>query len=228
MQNPPKPTTSPKGKKLLDQYRDHIRLKQYSPRTEKTYIQWVREYILYHNKRHPKEMGAPEIKQFITHLVVDRKASASTQNQVISAIPVLSKDEAKTIIQNLTPPYKLMVQIMYGAGLRLMECLRLRIKDIDFENHRILVYDGKGGDDRQTPLPDSIIPALREHLAKTRAIHQKDLAHGRGSVHMPFALAKKFPNAHTSWIWQYVFPATTFITDKEDGIMRRHHIHKPP
>ncbi|HRJ58816.1 MAG TPA: integron integrase [Anaerolineales bacterium] len=255
MQNPPKPTSSPQGKKLLDQYRDHIRLKQYSPRTEKTYIQWVREYILYHNKRHPKEMGAPEINQFITHLVVDRKASASTQNQVISAIlflyrnvlhieldqtdlgfirpkrskrvpTVLSKDEAKTIIQNLTSPYKLMVQIMYGAGLRLMECLRLRIKDIDFENHRILVYDGKGGDDRQTPLPDSIIPTLREHLAKTRAIHQKDLAHGRGSVHMPFALAKKFPNAHTSWIWQYVFPASTFITDKEDGIMRRHHIHE--
>lgn len=255
MQNTPKPTSSPQGKKLLDQYRDHIRLKQYSPRTEKTYIQWVREYILYHNKRHPKEMGALEIKQFITHLVVDRKASASTQNQVISAIlflyrnvlhieldqtdlgfirpkrnkrvpTVLSKQEAKTIIQNLTTPYKLMVQIMYGAGLRLMECLRLRVKDIDFENHRILVYDGKGGDDRQTPLPDSIIPALREHLAKTRAIHQKDLAHGRGSVHMPFALAKKFPNADKSWIWQYIFPASTFITDKEDGIMRRHHIHE--
>ena len=255
MQNPPKPTSSPQGKKLLDQYREHIRLKQYSPRTEKTYIEWVRQYILYHNKRHPKEMGAPEIKQFITHLVVDRKASASTQNQVISAIiflyrnvlhlqldqtdlgfirpkrgkrvpTVLSKDEAKAIIQNLNQPYKLMVQIMYGSGLRLMECLRLRIKDIDFENRRILVYDGKGGDDRQTPLPDSITPALREHLAKTRAIHQKDLAHGRGSVHMPYALAKKFPNAEKSWIWQYVFPATTFLTDKEDGITRRHHIHE--
>ncbi len=249
MQTPQKP------KKLLEQYKEAIRLKQYSPRTEKTYIEWVRQYILYHNKRHPKEMGSHEVKQFVTHLVVDRKASASTQNQVISAIlflyrnvlhleldqtdlgfirpkrgkrvpTVLSKNEAKAIIQNMTPPYKLMVQIMYGSGLRLMECLRLRVKDIDFENHRILVYDGKGGDDRQTPLPDSIIPALREHLAKTRAIHEKDLSHGRGSVHMPYALAKKFPNADKSWIWQYVFPATTLFTDKEDGVMRRHHIHE--
>ncbi|MBL0348688.1 integron integrase [Candidatus Villigracilis affinis] len=255
MQTPQKPTSSPQGKKLLDQYKEAIRLKQYSPRTEKTYVEWIRQYILFHNKRHPKEMAASEVKQFITYLVVDRKASASTQNQVISAIlflyrnvlhieldqtdlgfirpkrgkrvpTVLSKNEAKAIIQNMIPPYKLMVQIMYGSGLRLMECLRLRIKDIDFENHRILVYDGKGGDDRQTPLPDSIIPALREHLAKTRAIHEKDLAHGRGSVHMPYALAKKFPNADKSWIWQYVFPATTFFTDKEDGVMRRHHIHE--
>ena len=255
MQNRPKPTSSPQGKKLLDQYREHIRLKQYSPRTEKTYIHWVREYILFHNKRHPREMGTPEIQQFVTHLVVDNKASASTQNQVISAIlflyrnvlhleidetnlgfirpkrgkrvpTVLSKDEAKAIIQNMTAPYKLMVQIMYGSGLRLMECLRLRVKDIDFENHRILVYDGKGGDDRQTPLPDSIIPALRDHLAKTRALHEKDLSRGYGSVHMPYALAKKFPNADKSWIWQYVFPASTFSTDEETGVMRRHHIHE--
>ncbi len=167
-----KPVQPPQGKKLLEQYRDHIRLKQYSPRTEKTYVQWVREYILFHNKRHPREMNVPEINQFITHLVVERKASASTQNQALSAIlflyrnllnidldqtaltfvrpkkgkripNVLSAQEAKAIITNMSGAYKLMVQIMYGSGLRLMECLRLRVKDIDFENHQIIVRDGK-------------------------------------------------------------------------------------
>jgi integron integrase len=247
--------TTPKPKKLLEQYRDQIRLKQYSPRTEKTYTHWVREYILFHNKRHPREMRVAEINQFITHLVVERKASASTQNQAISAIlflyrnllnieldettldfirpkkgkrvpTVLSKDEARSIIFNLAGEYKLMVQIMYGGGLRLMECLRLRVKDIDFENHRILVYDGKGGDDRVTMLPDSIIPSLREHLARRKAIHQKDLAAGHGSVFMPFGLDKKFPAAHEQWMWQYVFPASTLNPDPETGILRRHHIHE--
>jgi integron integrase len=246
---------TPKPKKLLDQYRDQIRLKQYSPRTEKTYTHWVREYILYHNKRHPREMSVTEINQFITHLVVERKASASTQNQAISAIlflyryllniqldetslnfirpkrgkrvpTVLSKDEARSIITNLTVPYKIMAQIMYGSGLRLMECLRLRVKDIDFDNHRILVYDGKGGDDRVTMLPDSIIPSLREHLARIKSLHQKDLAAGYGSVHMPYGLDKKFPAAHKQWIWQYIFPSTTINPDPETGNMCRHHIHE--
>jgi integron integrase len=246
---------TPKPKKLLDQYRDQIRLKQYSPRTEKTYTHWVREYILFHNKRHPREMGVTEINQFITHLVVERKASASTQNQAISAIlflyrnllniqldetsldfirpkkgkrvpTVLSKDEARSIITNLTGPYKIMAQIMYGSGLRLMECLRLRVKDIDFDNHRILVYDGKGGDDRVTMLPDSIVPSLREHLARMKSIHQKDLAAGHGSVHMPYGLDKKFPAAHKQWIWQYIFPATTINPDPETGNLCRHHIHE--
>ncbi len=253
----PKTTTasSPKGKKLLDQFRDNIRLKQYSYRTEKTYIQWVREYILFHNKRHPREMGVTEINQFITHLVVERKASASTQNQAISAIlflyrntlhieldqsslnfirpkkgkrvpNVLSAKEARAVISNMTGQYKLMAQIMYGSGLRLMECLRLRVKDIDFENHRIIVYDGKGGDDRVTMLPDSIIAPMRQHLAHTKAIHQKDLAAGLGSVQMPFALDKKYPAAHKQWIWQFIFPAPTLYTETETGITRRHHIHE--
>ena len=248
-------SSTPQGKKLLDQYRDQIRIKQYSPRTEKTYTHWVREYILFHNKRHPREMGVTEINQFITHLVVERKASASTQNQALSAIiflyrnllkieldeaaidfirpkkgkrvpVVLSRDEARAIIANMTGPYKLMVQIMYGSGLRLMECLRLRVKDIDFENHRILVYDGKGGDDRVTMLPDSLIASLHEHLAQVKAIHQKDLAAGLGSVYMPFGLDKKFPNANKQWIWQYVFPASTLSPAPETGTMRRHHIHE--
>ncbi len=244
-----------KPKKLLDQLRDAIRLKQYSPRTEKTYLHWVREYILFHNKRHPREMGVAEINQFITHLVVERKASASTQNQAISAIlflyrsilninldqsslefirpkkgkrvpTVLSKDEARAIIANMSQPYKLMAQIMYGSGLRLMECLRLRVKDIDFENHHILVFDGKGGDDRVTMLPDSIIATLRQHLENVNAIHRKDVAKGFGSVYMPYGLDKKFPTAHKQWIWQYLFPASTLFTDPETGITRRHHIHE--
>ena len=200
-------------------------------------------------------MGVPEINRFIAHLVVDRKASASTQNQALSAIlflyrnllnveldqtalnfvrpkkgkripTVLSKDEARQIIANLTGPYKLMVQIMYGSGLRLMECLRLRVKDIDFENHHILVYDGKGGDDRLTMLPDSIIAPLKEHLQQVKALHQKDLAAGFGSVYMPQGLDKKISTAHKQWIWQYVFPASNLSADPETKITRRHHIHE--
>ncbi|MBI5824741.1 MAG: integron integrase [Chloroflexi bacterium] len=248
-------TPKPAPKKLLDQYSDNIRLKQYSYRTEKTYTHWVREYILFHNKRHPREMGVAEINQFITHLVVDRKASASTQNQAISAIlflyrntlnieldqsslgfirpkrgkrvpNVLSVQEVRGVISSMAGPYKLMAQIMYGSGLRLMECLRLRVKDIDFENHRILVYDGKGGDDRVTMLPDSLLAPLREHLARAKALHQHDLTAGFGSVLMPFALDKKYPTAHKQWIWQFIFPAGTLFTDPQTGITRRHHIHE--
>lgn len=251
----PNPPQKKNEKKLLDQLRDQIRLKQYSPRTEKTYLVWVREYILFHNKRHPREMGVVEINQFITHLVVERKASASTQNQAISAIlflyrsilkieldedainfvrpkkgkrvpNVLSPQEAKTIIANMTGVYKLMVQIMYGSGLRLMECMRLRVKDIDFENRRIIVYDGKGGDDRVTMLPDSIVVPLKEHLVQVKAIHQQDLSKGLGSVYMPYAIGKKYPAADKQSIWQYVFPASTFFTDAETGVTRRHHVHE--
>jgi integron integrase len=251
----PQNTSSPKGKKLLDQYREQIRIKQYSPRTEKTYIQWVREYILFHNKRHPKEMGTPEINQFITHLVVERKASASTQNQAVSAIlflyryvlniqlkgealefirpkkgkrvpNVLSKQEAKAVISQLTGASKLMTQIMYGGGLRILECLRLRVKDIDFENHRIIIYDGKGGDDRVTMLPDSIIQPLKEQILYVKALHQKDIADGYGAVTMPFALDKKIPNANKELNWQYLFPASNRYTDPETGITTRYHIHE--
>jgi integron integrase len=126
----------------------------------------------------------------------------------------------------MNQPYKLMAQIMYGSGLRLMECLRLRVKDIDFENHRILVLDGKGGDDRVTMLPDSIIAHLRQHLEQVSIVHKKDLAKGLGSVYMPYGLDKKYPTAHKQWIWQYVFPASTHFTDRETGITRRHHIHE--
>jgi integron integrase len=242
-------------KKLLDQYRDALRLKQYSPRTEETYLHWVREYILFHQKRHPREMGILEINQFITHLVVERRASASTQTQALSAIlflyrsllklelnedalaflrpekgkripTVLSKDEVRRVIAQLEGPCKLMTQILYGGGLRLMECLRLRVKDLDFENHQILVYDGKGGDDRVTILPESLVPDLRLHLKLVKKTHEKDLAAGFGSVYLPYAVARKYPNASRDWLWQYVFPAAGLSLDPETGVLRRHHLHE--
>ena len=242
-------------RKLLDQLSDAIRIKQYSPRTEKTYVHWVREYILFHKKRHPREMAVPEINQFITHLVVERKASESTQNQAISAIlflyryilqkdldetgltfvrpqkgkrvpTILSKDEARLIISKMTGPYQLLAKIMYGGGLRIMESLRLRVKDIDFENHQILVYDGKGGDDRVTILPDSLVAPLRQHLEQVRQLHEKDLSAGFGSVYIPYGLDRKYPNAHKEWIWQYVFPASIISLDPATGKKHRHHLHE--
>lgn len=242
---------------------DQIRVKQYSARTEKTYLHWAREYFLYHNPeptkgkvaRHPIEMGAPEINQFITYLVTEQKNSGSTQNQALSAVlflyhhvlkikldegaislnrskkgkrvpVILSKDEARAVINQMKGKYKLIVQILYGSGLRLMECLCLRVKDIIFENHRIIVYDGKGGDDRVTMLPDHAIAPLIQHLDQVKVQHQNDLALGFGSVYMPFALGEKYPAAHKQWIWQYIFPASSFYKDSETGNMRRHHTHE--
>lgn len=200
-------------------------------RTEKTYILWVKAYIFYHNKRHPKEMGVAEITQFITHLVSEKKVSiSSTQNQALSAIlflyrhvlkieldekslyllrpqktksvpVVLSKDEAKLVISKMTGVYKIIAQIMYGSGLRIMEVMRLRVKDIDFANHQIVVRDGKGGDDRLTMLPDSTIAPLQEHLKQVKLTHEKDLVEGFGSVYLPFALERKYPNASKEWLW---------------------------
>jgi integron integrase len=250
-------------KKLLDQYRDQLRIKQYSPRTEETYLKWAREYIRYHNPDlahgqvtiHPSQMTVNEINQFITHLVVERKISESTQNQALSAIlflyrhvlqitldeialtplrpqknkrvpTVLSKDEVRAVIANLDGVYKLMAQILYGSGLRLMECLRLRIKDVDFDNHQIIVRDGKGGDDRLTMLPDSLIPPLRQHILQVQATHRQDLANGFGAVHLPYALEKKYTNAQRDWIWQYLFPAPNLSQDPRTGITQRHHIHE--
>jgi integron integrase len=248
-------TSSPKEKKLLDQYRDAINLKHYSSRTGDTYILWAREYILFHNKRHPKEMGAPEINQFLTHLASEKKISASTQNQALSAIlflyrhvlhleleeaslsefrpqraknvpTVLSKDEVKRVIGNLTGVNKLIAQVLYGGGLRVMETMRLRVKDIDFENHQIIVRDGKGEDDRLTMLPDAVIQPLQLHLKYVKIIHEKDLTDGCGLVYLPYALDRKYPNASKDWIWQYIFPAPDLSKDAHTGIVRRHHIHE--
>lgn len=254
MTNPPV-SPPPQPKKLLDQMSDILRTKQYSARTEKTYLEWVRRYILFHNKRHPREMGAPEINAFITHLVTQKNISASTQNQALSAVlflyrhvlnldldqsllgvirpnrsrnipTVLDKSEVKAILANMSGDYQLMAQILYGSGLRLMECLRLRIKDIDFNNRQIIIRDGKGADDRATTLPATLIPALREQIQQVRALHQQDLSNGFGTVFLPYALANKYPHANREFAWQYLFPANELSTDPETGARQRHHLHE--
>jgi len=239
-------------RKLLDQVGDAIRMKHYSLRTEKTYIEWIRRYIIFHKKRHPKDMGAEEIQTFIAHLATERTVSASTQNQALSAImflyrhvlqkeiafpsdilraeksktlpTVLTHQEALAVIGKMTGVPQLMTKILYGSGLRLMECLRLRVKDIDFGNHQIIVRDGKGEDDRLTVLPDSLIPLLQTHLKNVQDIYQKDLKDGFGEVYLPYALAKKYPNAAREWLWQYIFPAFARSIDPASKKTMRHHM----
>jgi integron integrase len=161
------------------------------------------------------------------HLPLDETSLAEFRPQKTKSIPiVLSKDEVKSVIANMTGIYKIIAQVMYGGGLRVMEAMRLRVKDIDFANHQVIVRDGKGGNDRSTTLPDSVVEALQTHLRQVKIIHEKDLAKGFGSVYMPFALERKYPNASKEWIWQYVFPATTLFKETETGIIRRHHLHE--
>ena len=246
---------SGKSKKLLDQYSEFLRNRHYSLRTEKTYIGWVRQYILYHNKRHPREMGVVEINDFITHLVNQKTVSASTQNQAISAIlflyrnvlgieldeqslvpirptrpkrvpTVLSRQEAKKVIAQMNGLYKLMTQIMYGSGLRLMEVMRLRVKDLDFANRQIIVRDGKGENDRLTMFPDVLLEPLRLHIQQVKARHEMDLALGFGTVHLPYALERKYPNANREFAWQYVFPALDLSVDPVSGVKQRHHLNE--
>lgn len=261
MRNTPKPISSwplppaPREKKLLEQYREALRNRHYSLRTEQTYIAWVRQYILYHNKRHPREMGAREINDFITHLVNKKTVAASTQNQAISAIlflyrnvldieldekalipirptkprrvpTVLSREEARKVISELDGVYKLMAQIMYGSGLRLMEVIRLRVKDLDFANHQIIVRDGKGENDRLTMFPDILLEPLRLHLKQVKAQHDLDHSKGFGTVYLPYALERKYPNASREFAWQYVFPAPDLSTDPVGGARQRHHLNE--
>jgi site-specific recombinase XerD len=219
MQNPPKKKVLDQSqnppKKLLDQVRDAIRLKHYSYRTEETYVQWIRRYILFHNKRHPNEMGTPEIEAFLTHLAIEGQVAAATQNQALNAIlflyrhvlqreldrridairakrpirlpVVLSPEEARAIIQQTSGIYRLLLQLLYGSGLRLRECLELRIKDIDFAQNQLMVRSGKGGKDRITLFPKSTIEPLRIHLQQVKLIHQQDLELGHGATVLPFA-----------------------------------------
>lgn len=245
-------TTPPKQKKLLEQVQDAIRAKHYSLRTEKTYIDWIRRFILYHNKKHPREMGVPEVQDFIIHLATRGNVSASTQNQALSAVlflyrhvlqtelqfptdtirpdrsksipVVLTIQEARTVINNLKGTPKLMAKILYGSGLRLMECLRLRVKDIDFGNHQIIVREGKGETDRFTILPDSVIEDLQAHLLVVKAIHEKDLKEGFGETSLSYALAKKYKSASKEWMWQYIFPASVRSVDSISKKEKRHHL----
>ncbi len=239
---------------LFNRVRDLIRLKHYSIRTEKSYLSWIMRYIFFHNKRDPKEMANPEIEAFLSHLAVDQKVSASTQNQAFNALlflykevlkkeldnsidavrakkpkrlpTVMTKEEAKKVIGAIPADHQLMVKLIYGGGLRLMECLRLRVKDIDFGNNQIVVRDAKGMKDRVTVLPDILKPPLREHLERVKIVHQNDVAKGYGRVYLPYALERKYPNASLEWGWQYVFPAKGLSKDPRTGEVRRHHIHE--
>jgi len=243
-----------KPPKLLDQVRSAIRLKHYSYRTEQAYVLWITQYILFHNKRHPKDMGEKEIKQFLNNLAVNKNVAASTQNQALCALVflykyvlnvnlgdfgqitwakrpkrlpvVFTKSEVKRILKELTGESKLMVTILYGAGLRLNECLDLRIKDVDFEYRQIIVRDGKGGKDRVTILPESVIELLQQQVDRVIKIHQKDIQDGYDSVYMPFALERKYPNAGKMIGWHFLFPAKDLSTDPRTGIVRRHHVHE--
>ncbi len=240
--------------KLLDQVRNLIRLKHYSIRTEGTYVSWIKRYIYFHNKRHPKDMGENEIRQFLTDLAVNRKVAASTQNQAFNALlflyrevlkqefnnlgdvvrakttrklPVVyTQSEIRIIINQLEGRNWLMGQTMYGAGLRVMECVRLRVKDIDFGYRQIVVRDGKGRKDRITLLPDIMVDNLKRHLEKVKSIHDFDLKAGFGTVYMPYALERKYKHADRSWSWQWVFPASKRSIDPRSKIERRHHINE--
>lgn len=239
-------------KKLLDQVRDAIRLKHYSYRTEQTYVDWIHRFIIFHNKCHPKDMGAPEVEAFLTHLAVELKVAASTQNQALSALvflyrhvlrqelglsinavrakrsrylpTVLTHEEAISVLSQLCGTYELVAKILYGSGLRLSEALQLRVKDLDFAQLQIVVRDGKGGNSRVTPLPNSLVASLKDHLRRVQRIHEMDLELGYGSVYLPYALERKYPYAEHQWIWQYVFPSERFSKDPRSGIVRRHHL----
>ncbi len=242
----------PRPKKLLDQMREALQTQHYSIRTEESYVDWARRFILFHNKRHPKDMGAPEIEAFLTYLAVERKVAASTQNQALSALlflyrevlhqelasidsvrarkpkhlpTVLIKGEALRVLNGMSGTPQLMAKLLYGSGLRALECARLRVKDIDFEQRLIVVRDGKGEKDRISMLPDNVSAPLQEHLARVRQLHAKDLADGYGAVYLPYALDVKYPNAEREWAWQYVFPAKGLSKDpRDDNIVRRHHM----
>jgi integron integrase len=239
--------------KLLDKVRQCIRLKGYSIRTEKSYVSWIKRFILFHGKRHPQEMGKPEIEAFLSHLVMKRNVASSTQNQAFNAIlflykyvldadmpedinalrskkpvrvpTVMTREETFKLIAMMQGTHQLMAKLIYGCGLRVMECIRLRVKDIDFAMNQIVVRDGKGKKDRITVLPDGVKPALIEHLVYVKRLHQDDLTKGYGRVYLPNALAKKYPNADRQWGWQYAFPAKTLSKDPRSGMKRRHHLH---
>ena len=241
-----------KPKKLLDQVREALRTKHYAYRTEETYIDWIKRYIIFHKKRHPKDMGANEIREFIAYLVTERKVATSTQNQALSAIlflyrtvlekeiilppelvnpsrpkrlpTVLTHAEAMSVINQMRGIPRLMAKILYGSGLRLMECMRLRVKDIDFDNHQIIVRGGKGDDDRATILPDSVAAEIKHILQDVKALHDKDLREGYGETILPNALGVKYKNAGKQWDWQFIFPASQRSMDRTSGVIRRHHL----
>ncbi len=245
LQTPPPP-------KLLDQVRDRLRVKHYSIRTETQYLQWIKRFILFHDKRHPREMGAVEVEAFLTHLAVAGRVAAATQNQALSALlflyrevlnidlpwldkvvrakqpqrlpVVLTRQEVTAILDRMTGVHGLMARLLYGTGMRLMECVRLRVKDVDFERAEIVVRDGKGAKDRITMLPQALIGPLQDHLRWRRQLFEDDKAKGRAAVYLPDALGKKYPTAAVDWPWQYIFPSGSYSIDPRSDEERRHHI----
>jgi len=246
------PNNAPKPPKLLDQVREQIRIRGYTYRTEESYVGWVKRFIFFHNKRHPNEMGQPEIEQFISHLALELNVAASTQNQARSAIlflyrhvlshnvasdldivlskkpkrlpTVLTKSEVRQIIPLIPEQHQLFVKLLYGGGLRITEATRLRVQNIDFEQNQIIIRQGKGKKDRVTLLPQTIQEALKQHLIRVKHLHEQDLSDNHGSVFLPFALERKYPTASHKWLWQYVFPAKTLSKDPRTSKTRRHHI----
>jgi len=241
-------------KTILKRLASEIRQRQYSIRTEQAYEGWACRYIAFHGGKPPEGMGAAEVKSFLEHLVVEGKVAASTQNQALSALVflydkvleqpfgelerfarskrprrlpvVLSRQEARRLIGAMSGMHQLMAGLLYGSGMRLMECIRLRVQDVDFDYHQIVVRDAKGNKDRVVPLPQRFVPALREQLAEARRLHDKDRELGYGEVYLPDALARKWPNAAREWGWQYVFPSSRLSVDPRSGRQRRHHIHE--
>jgi integron integrase len=241
--------------KLLDQVRNAIRVRHYSIRTEEAYVGWVRRFVVFHGKRHPSELGAVEVSKFLTHLAVRGRVAASTQNQALNALVflyrhvveqplpellddvarakkptrlpvVLTRDEVQRVLRELDGAHALVGQLLYGCGLRLLEALRLRVKDLEWSAHQVVVRDGKGAKDRVTMLPERVKEPLQGHLRRVRLTHNDDLAAGFGAVHLPEALGRKYPSAERSWGWQYVFPAPARALDPRAGVMRRHHLHE--
>jgi integron integrase len=236
---------------LLDSVRHAIRLKHYSLRTEEAYIFWIKKYIRFHNVRHPQEMREEEIRQFLTHLAVTQNVAAATQNQAFAALlflyrnvlgielqnvsavrakkpkhlpVVFTPEEARQILARLSGVPLMAASLLYGAGLRVSEVLRLRVKDLDFQMNQIVVREGKGGKERLTMLPQSVKDALIAHLQLVKKMHADDLRNGFGEVYLPYALERKYKNAATEWVWQYVFPAARISTDPRSGKRRRHHL----
>ena len=242
----------PPSSDFLDRLRALIRCKHYSIRTEQAYVDWVRRFLAFHAPIPPDRLAEPEISAFLTHLAVREKVAASTQNQALNALvfffrnvlqndleapfqlvrakrplrlpTVLSKEEVHRVLRGLSGEYLLMAQLLYGSGLRMMEVLRLRVKDVDFTLRQILVHDGKGFKDRVTMLPDQLIAPLQAHLEIVRQMHEADLGRGLGNVYLPYALERKYPGAARDWRWQYVFPSDRLSADPRTGILGRHHV----
>lgn len=240
--------------RLLDQVREQIRVRHYSIRTEEAYVDWCRRFILWHGKRHPKEMGAAEVESFLTHLAVERNVSASTQNQAKAALLFLYKEvlgadlpwlgemvqakrgerlpvvltpgEVRALLAELNGTMWLVVSLLYGTGMRLLEGLRLRVKDVEFTRREVIVREGKGNKDRVTVLPENLLQPLRDQLAHAKRLHDQDLEDGCGAVYLPDSLARKYPNAAKAWGWQYVFPSVRRSIDPRSGVERRHHLYE--